>query len=75
MLGMQRLFYCCAKKGEFYLAFLLQNIDTSILKRVARVVQTSKIKFKLPEVVFDQAEVVYDPKYGLDIVSPAEECK
>lgn len=42
---------------------------------MAKVLKTHEIKFKLPEAVFDQAEVVYNPRTGLDINTPAEECK
>ncbi|KAG5893946.1 hypothetical protein JTB14_009693 [Gonioctena quinquepunctata] len=46
-----------------------KNIDASIFKRAARVLQTNEFKFKIPEAIMEQTEIVYNPKSGLDIVS------
>ncbi|KAK9692584.1 Protein of unknown function (DUF1676) [Popillia japonica] len=44
----------------------MQNIDAAIYKRAARVLKTHEFRFKLPEIVFGEAEMVYNPQKGLD---------
>ncbi|XP_023027492.1 DUF1676 domain-containing protein Osi20 [Leptinotarsa decemlineata] len=46
-----------------------KNIDTAIFKRTARILQTHELKFKIPDVLMEKTEIVYNPKSGLDIVS------
>lgn len=47
--------------------FCLQNVDAAIFKRVARVFKTHEIRYKLPEMIFGDMEVVYNPRDGLDV--------
>ncbi|KAJ8952334.1 hypothetical protein NQ318_017228 [Aromia moschata] len=53
-----------------------KNIDAAIYKRVARVFKTHEFVFKLPESIFDHTNIVYNPRSGLNIVSPIleDEC-
>nr|CAH7742909.1 unnamed protein product [Callosobruchus chinensis] len=50
-----------------------KNIDAAIFKRVARVVQTHVFRLQVPEMLMEKAEIVYNPKSGLDIESKATE--
>lgn len=44
---------------------------------MSRVLKTHEFRFKVPEVLLDQTEVVYNPKSGLDIVTKetTKECE
>jgi hypothetical protein len=53
----------------------LQNVDAAIFKRAAKVFKTHEIKVKLPEMIFDKTEIVYNPKSGLDVATTDSECK
>lgn len=37
------------------------------MKRVSRVLKTHEIRYKLPEMIFGESEVVYNPRSGLDV--------
>ncbi|KAJ8926666.1 hypothetical protein NQ314_020945 [Rhamnusium bicolor] len=50
-----------------------KNIDAAIFKRAARVLKTHEFRFKLPQMIFDETEIVYNPRSGLQISSPASE--
>lgn len=47
----------------------IQNLDAAIFKRAARVLKTHEFRMQLPEMVFGDSEVVYNPYSGLDIKS------
>lgn len=55
----------------------MQNIDAAIFKRAARVLKTHEFRFKVPDVLAENTEVVYNPKHGLDVLTDesAGECK
>ncbi|CAG9817452.1 unnamed protein product [Phaedon cochleariae] len=50
-----------------------KNIDAAIFKRAARFLKTHEFRFKVPEAVLDQTEVIYNPKSGLDILTKETE--
>ncbi|KAL3267845.1 hypothetical protein HHI36_006986 [Cryptolaemus montrouzieri] len=45
----------------------VKDIDEAIFKRVAKVIKSNEFRLKLPEILFDRSELVYNPKTGLDI--------
>ncbi|CAH0555711.1 unnamed protein product [Brassicogethes aeneus] len=47
-----------------------KNIDAAIFKRAARVLNTHEFKLKVPDVIMENTEIVYNPVSGLDITSP-----
>ncbi|EFA10567.1 uncharacterized protein Osi20 [Tribolium castaneum] len=46
-----------------------KNIDAAIFKRAAKVLKTHEFRLKLPEMIFDKTEIVYNPKTGLDVAT------
>lgn len=54
---------------------MLQNIDAAIFKRAAKVFKSHEYRLKLPEMIFDKTEIVYNPKTGLDVATTDSECK
>lgn len=47
-----------------------ENIDKVIFDRMAKLLQTREFKLRLPETVFQNAEISYRADKGLDIVVP-----
>ncbi|CAH1375116.1 hypothetical protein MTP99_016540 [Tenebrio molitor] len=52
-----------------------KNVDAAIFKRAAKVFKTHEIKVKLPEMIFDKTEIVYNPKSGLDVATTDSESR
>ncbi|RZB40962.1 uncharacterized protein BDFB_008498 [Asbolus verrucosus] len=75
----------CVKKNVLdYLDNLLKiesdarsakNIDAAIFKRTAKVLKTHEFRFKLPEMIFDRTEIIYNPKTGLDVATADSESR
>ncbi|KAH1009411.1 hypothetical protein HUJ04_001770 [Dendroctonus ponderosae] len=47
----------------------VQNIDNAIYKRAARVLETQEFKLRVPEILAENTDIVYNPATGLDIVA------
>ncbi|GJQ71849.1 hypothetical protein Trydic_g11527 [Trypoxylus dichotomus] len=51
----------------------MKNIDGAIYKRAARVLKTHEFRYKLPEIIFGETEMVYNPQRGLDFETSENE--
>jgi len=52
-----------------------KNIDNAIFKRAARVLETQEFRLKVPEILAENTEIVYNPNSGLDVVTDENESR
>ncbi|KAF7279537.1 DUF1676 domain-containing protein Osi20 [Rhynchophorus ferrugineus] len=52
-----------------------KDIDAAIFKRAARVLQTQEFRMKVPSVIAEGTDIVYNPDSGLDIVTDENESR
>ncbi|XP_066154593.1 uncharacterized protein Osi20 [Euwallacea fornicatus] len=52
-----------------------QNIDNAIYKRVARVLETQEFRMRVPEVLAESTDIVYNPYSGLDVITNENESR
>lgn len=51
-------------------SFEINNVDSIIMDRVERILDTHEIKITLPEIIFQKSIISYRPDNGLDISVP-----
>ncbi|XP_050310642.1 uncharacterized protein LOC126746433 [Anthonomus grandis grandis] len=52
-----------------------KNIDNAIFKRVERVLKTQEFRMRVPELLAESTEIVYNPRSGVDIVTDENESR
>ncbi|KAJ8967773.1 hypothetical protein NQ317_001144 [Molorchus minor] len=48
----------------------LKSVDAVIFERLGKILKTHEIRFKLPESLVQHTDIVYNPRFGLDVISP-----